>query len=370
VAQGIDDFSHTTLEWYGGAELWRLPGKVVRFWPSLIRARRYLREIQPDLVHLNSSTLAACARAARRENLPVVWHIREPVADGYLGLRRAWLRHHIDADGGRVIAISHFDASRLIASDRLRVIYNFVDFNVYNLTIDAAAARKQLDLTQSQNVVAMLGGVARPKGTLTFVRALPLVRREAPNTRFLIAGPPPRVGSSQPLRSLAKFVLAADAYDRAVMAAASEGLASGHLRFLGLRSDVPQILAASDVLAFPSVEPHFGRPIIEAGAMARPVVASRLGGPLELVDEGKTGLLVEPDDPVALAEAIVALLRDPERAKALGEAGYVQAREKYDGARNAAATIALYDELLGTCDDDSPPTAAESGRGRAQPAHE
>ena len=227
VAQGLDDFSHTTLEWYGGADLWRLPGKVLRFWPSLIRTRRYLRDLRPDLVHLNSSTLAGPARAAFREGLPLVWHIREPIADGYLGLRRAWLRHHIHADAGRVIAISQFDASRLIASDRVRVIYNFVDFAEYDRSIDAGAARATLDLTPSQHVVAMLGGVARPKGTLPFVRSLPLVRRAIPNVRFLIAGPKPRVGSSEPLRSLAKFLLAADAYDRAVMLTASEGLASG-----------------------------------------------------------------------------------------------------------------------------------------------
>jgi glycosyltransferase involved in cell wall biosynthesis len=188
--------------------------------------------------------------------------------------------------------------------------------------------------------------VSRPKGTLPFVRALPLVRRAVPNAQFLIAGPKPRVGASQPVRSLAKFVLAADAYDRAVMREASEGLAGGYLRFLGMRTDIPRLLAACDVLAFPSVEPHFARPIIEAGAMAKPVVASRLGGPLELVDEGRTGLLVPPDDPPALAEALIDLLHDPERAAALGEAGHHQARERFNADHNARATFALYDELL------------------------
>jgi glycosyltransferase involved in cell wall biosynthesis len=234
----------------------------------------------------------------------------------------------------------------LIPSERVRVIHNFVDFEQFDRALDGGEARRQLGLSPAQHVVAMLGGVARPKGTLTFVRALPLVRQAVPNARFLVAGAPPRVGDLRPLRSLAKFVLAADSYDRAVMSAASEGLAAGHLRFLGMRTDVPAILAASDVLAFPSQAPHFARPIIEAGAMARPVVASRLGGPLELVREGETGLLVPPGDPAALAEALVALLTDPERARAMGEAGYAQAREKFDAARNAQATFALYDELL------------------------
>ena len=346
VGRGLDDFSHTTLEWYGGRDLWRLPGKVARFWPTIMRTRRYLRQVRPDLVHLNSSTLAACARAARREGVPVVWHIREPIARGYLGARRAWLRRHIHTDAGRVIAISNYDAAQLIPSDRVRVIYNFVDFAEFDRKIDAAEARSQLGLRPAEHVVTLLGGVAAPKGTLVFVRALAQVRRAVPNVRFLIAGPPPRVGASQAWRSLAKYVLAADAYDRAVMLAASDGLAAGRLRFLGMRSDVPQLLAASDVLAFPSVQPHFARPIIEAGAMAKPVVASALGGPLELVEDGETGRLVPPGDPEALAEALIDLLRNPEQAQAMGEAGYRRARERHDAATNAAATFALYDELL------------------------
>lgn len=352
VARGLSDFSHTTLEWYGGAELWRLPGQLARLWPSAAAARRYLRQFRPDLVHLNSSALVAGALAARAEKIPLVWHIREPLADGYFGVRRAWLRRQV-ARADRVIAISQYDASRLTPSDRIRVIYNFVDFAVFDRRLDANAARAKLGLTPAQHVVAMLGGVARPKGTLTFVRALPLVRQAVSNAestfsvRFLVVGPPPRVGDSRPLKALAKRLLAADAYDRAVMAAGSESIAGGYLRFLGLRSDIPQILAATDLLVFPSAVPHFARPVIEAGAMAKPVVASRLGGPDELVVDGETGLLVPPEDPWALAEAVTRVLTTPDLARTFGEAGYARARQLFDAETNARATFAVYDEILG-----------------------
>jgi glycosyltransferase involved in cell wall biosynthesis len=347
VAQGIADFSHTELEWYGGPDLWRLPLQLARFWPSVIAARRYLRQFSPDLVHLNSSTLAAPAWAARRERLPVVWHIREPIHNGYFGLRREWLKRRIACDATRVIAISRYDASRLEPSPHLQVIHNFVDFDVFDRHLSAGEARRRLNLTPAQNVVVMLGGVAYPKGTLTFVNSLPLVRKALPNTRFLVVGPPPVIGDSSRLKSLAKFVLRSDGYDRTVMAAASESITSGHIRFLGIRSDVPQVLAAADLLVFPSVVPHFARPIIEAGAMAKPVVASRLGGPLELVQDGVTGLLVPPADPASLAEVIVALLKDPHRMQAMGEAGFEQARQKFEAAANARRTFAVYEEILG-----------------------
>jgi glycosyltransferase involved in cell wall biosynthesis len=347
VAEGLYDFSHTELEWYGRHELWRLPLQAAHFLPSVAAARRYIHRFKPDLIHLNSSTLSAAARAARLEGVPVVWHIREPLADGYFGWRREWLKRNIARDATRVIAISEYDASRLLPSPDIRVIHNFVDFTIFDRAIPIGPARAKLNLTPAQNIVTMLGGVAYPKGTMTFVQALPLVRKATPNTKFLVVGPPPAVGDSSRLKALVKFLLRADAYDREVMRMASDSIAGGQIRFTGIRSDIQQVLAATDVLAFPSVVPHFARPIIEAGAMAKPVVASRVGGPIELVQDGVTGLLVPPSDPSALAEAIITILKDPARAKAMGEAGYMQAREKFEAATNARKTFAVYEEILG-----------------------
>lgn len=346
VAEGATDFSHTELEWYGGINLWRLPIQLVGFFNTVKNVRQHIRQVKPDLVHLNSSTLAAAAQAAWLENLPVVWHIREPLTAGYFGVRRNWLKQQINQHATRVIAISDYDASRLTPSPNIRVIHNFVDFTIFDRNLSAGEARRKFNLTPAQNVVTLLGGVAYPKGTLPFVQALPLVRRQLPNTKFIIAGPPPTIGDTSRLKSVLKFVLQADAYDRQVMAAASASIASGHIRFLGHRTDIPQVLAATDILTFPSVVPHFARPILEAGAMAKPVVASRLGGPLELVQENLTGLLVPPDDPAALAEALIQLLKDPQRMTQMGEAGYRQALDKFDAVKNAQRTFAVYDEIL------------------------
>ncbi|MDP7259301.1 MAG: glycosyltransferase, partial [Anaerolineales bacterium] len=98
---------------------------------------------------------------------------------------------------------------------------------------------------------------------------------------------------------------------------------------------------------FPSVVPHFARPVIEAGAMAKPVVASDLGGPRELVRHDETGLLIPPNDPRKLAEAIIAILSDPARAQAMGVAGYRRARELFDARKNAVRTFSIYEELIG-----------------------
>lgn len=348
IAPEITDFSHTELVWYGAGLLWQLPGKILRFWPSVLRAAAWLRRVQPDLVHLNSSTLAAFAIAARRATLPVVWHIREPLAHGYFGLRRAWLRRVLRQCATRVVAISQFDAAQLGDGVAATVIHNFVDFAQFAREVDPAAARAHLQLSSAQHVVLMLGGCSLTKGTLPFVRAYASLRRRVPNAVLIIAGAKPEVGAADWLSAILKRITGADRYARHVMAAAAAGIAQRGIRFVGVRSDVPQLLAASDVVVFPSIVPHFARPLIEAAAMAKPVVASDLGGPRELVVPGSTGLLVPPNDPDALANAIVEVLQDPQAAARMGTAGFERARQLFDAQKNAARTFGLYAEIFGS----------------------
>ena len=346
IVPEIADFSHTELVWYGAGLLWQLPGKLLRFWPSVWRAAGWLRRLQPDLVHLNSSTLAAFAIAARRAKLPVVWHIREPLAHGYFGMRRAWLRRVLQRCATRVVAISQYDAAQLGTGVVSTVIHNFVNFAEFSREINPAAARAHLQLSSAQHVVLMLGGCSRAKGTLPFVLAYARLRQRVPNSILVIAGTKPEVGAADWLRALLKRITGADSYARSVMAAAAAGIAQRGIRFVGVRSDVPQLLAACDVVVFPAVVPHFARPLIEAAAMAKPVVASDLGGPRELVVHGSTGLLVPPNDPEALASAIAAVLEDPQAAMRMGAAAFERAQQLFDAQKNALRTFALYAEIL------------------------
>jgi glycosyltransferase involved in cell wall biosynthesis len=349
VEEGISDFSHTTLEWYGGRDWWRLPGKLLRIPTSVRRTRRLVEEVAPDLVHLNSSTLAPAALGCAQADVPIVWHIREPLARGYLGIRRGMIRRVIHRHAARVVAISQHDADQLIPDERIRVIHNFVDFDQFDRTLSRDAVRKELGIAPGAPVVVMLGGVAEPKGTLVLVNALPRLLRKVPNARVIVAGPPPKLLNEPGLKGFAKRLLRVDAYQK-VVANAQNGLdaqARQAIIFTGIRQDVPALLAACDCLTFPSVVPHFARPVIEAAAMGKPAVASNLGGPRELIVDGEAGLLVAPNDPDALADALADLLVSSNRAREMGEAAYQRALAMFDASTNAAATIALYDEILG-----------------------
>jgi glycosyltransferase involved in cell wall biosynthesis len=349
VEEGISDFSHTTLEWYGGRELWRLPGKLLRIPGSIRRTRKLVEEINPDLVHLNSSTLAPAALGCARAGVPIVWHIREPLAQGYWGVRRGLIRRIIHRHAARVVAISQHDADQLIPNERIHVIHNFVDFDQFDHSLSGDAVQTELGIDPGVPVVVMLGGVAEPKGTLVLVHALPRLLRQVPGVRVIVAGPPPRRLNEPGVKELAKRLLRVDAYQQAVVSALErlDPQARQAITFTGIRQDIPAVLAACNCLVFPSVVPHFARPIIEAAAMGKPSVASDLGGPRELVVDGETGLLVPPNDPDALADALADLLGDRDRAREMGEAAFRRAQVMFDANTNAAATIALYDEILG-----------------------
>lgn len=348
VAHGIDDFSHTTLEWYGGRFIWRLPGKLARIPFSIRRTRQLVEQFKPDIVHLNSSTLAPCAIGTTLAGVPVVWHIREPLAQGYIGLRRAWIRRVIHRHAARVIAISQYDADQLIASDRVHVIFNYVHFEQFDRSLTGETVRHEFGIPAGAPLIAMLGGVSKPKGTLTLIRALPAILDVLPDARILVAGPGLPLHNEPGLKAVIRRLSGADAYLRAVRQAVADlsEQARKALIFTGIRQDIPDILAASMCLVFPSSVPHFARPVIEAAAMGIPSIASDLGGPRELIVDGQTGRLVPPDDPAALAGALIELLKDRAKAREMGEAAYRRARELFDASRNAARTIALYDELV------------------------
>jgi len=122
------------------------------------------------------------------------------------------------------------------------------------------------------------------------------------------------------------------------------------VHLLGFRSDVPDLLAGSDLFVLPSLFEGLPLSILEAMAAGKPVVATAIGGNDEAVVDGATGLLVPPGDPRALADAIRALLRDPERRRRLGEAGRRRAEAEFSAPAMVRRVAAVYDELLAASD--------------------
>lgn len=342
------DLSHTELVWFRWWQFPRLLARLAASLPLFFRLRNAMRASPPTfpppatapstpdlqapaspIVHLNSSTLAVAALAARSLGLPLAWHIREPLARGYLGFRRALLRAAIRRCPDAVIAICEDDAARLgrTPPGLVRVIHNFVDFAQFDASRPRGALRKELGIPPEAPVLLYLGGSALSKGAGVLMGAAPTLLSRSAGARLVIAGESPP-----------EFITAW-----------IHGVAAGlrrRVHLLGVRMDVPALLADADLLLFPSTVPHFARPVIEAAAMGVPCVASDLGGVRELVLPGETGALVRPSDPAAMAEVALALLADPSHRRAMGRKAVEMARARFDAKRNAALTFAVYEDLL------------------------
>ena len=337
VARGIWTVSNTTLVWDDLSTLRGIFGFGRLFIDiplSIFMTYLWIKKISPDIVHLNSAGLIPSAIAAKLAKKKVVWHIREPLLSGHFGLRAYLSRICIDKFSDEIIAIGEYEANRLKKSTKINIIYNFIDFNKFSRSISGDAFRKEFNIQKNWKIVIMLGGVSPVKGTLHFIQALIFVRKKLPEVKFVIVGNYPITESIN------------DKYYQEILETIKNGRLEDNVIFTGVRNDIPEILSASDVVVFPSIVPHSARPIIESEAMGKPVVASNLGGPMELVVHKETGLLVPPNDPQALAEAIESILSNPEKAQQMGEAGYRRARQLFDAEKNVKKTFDVYERLF------------------------
>jgi glycosyltransferase involved in cell wall biosynthesis len=305
-------------------------------WPLARRIARLIRQEAVDLVHHNDNPRAdrASIIAARLAGMPQICHVRalgeyfRPIdrrlsswVSSYIYMSRVIERHWRDAIG--------------IAADRGEVVYDPFDFTALGDGDRASPRlRAEFGLAEDARVISNVGRLVPWKGQDVFLQAMSEVVRAYPNVRVLIVGAP----NPQPAGQ--------DYYQRLERLTVRLGL-SGHVIFTGHRSDIPEIMAASDIVVHSASEPEpFGRVVVEAMAAARPVVATAAGGVLEIVDDQETGLLVPLEDPAAMAGAIRQLLGDPPKAGAMGRRARQEVRRRFAPTRFVEAMERVYGRVL------------------------
>jgi glycosyltransferase involved in cell wall biosynthesis len=217
--------------------------------------------------------------------------------------------------------------------EKVSVIYNGLDLARYDRVADETVRglRQQLGLGAGPVVIVVANLIAY-KGHEYFLQAWAQVCRVFTDGVALLVG-------DGPVRKERE----ADA--RAL------GL-EPRVRFLGIRRDVPALLAAADLLVHPSLQEGFCNAVIEAMAAARPVVATDVGGNREAVVDGETGLLVPAADPDRLAAATLGVLEQPDRGAAWGRAGRRRAVERFQQSRMVMEYQTLYTDLLAQAGHD------------------
>jgi glycosyltransferase involved in cell wall biosynthesis len=320
----------------GSARLWHAAGGARRLardeMPVALALRRIMRSFRPHLVHLNDVLPLnwPAAMASRSACLPVVCHCRS--FDTGTPAERRWLLPGVD---GMIFISQAIAQVHLAATPLLRhyaVIPNAVDLDDYAGPVDWKAVRASLGVPAEAPLLVMAGRISPWKGQHIFVAALARVRETHPAVHGVIVG-------------LAEEADGPGYASRVQAQAEALGLAQ-HLHVAGFRSDMPQVLAAADVVVHCSVKPEpFGRVIIEGMAAGRPVVASALGGAAEIIADGVDGLLTPAGDPDRLAAALQRLLADAGERERLGQAARCAVAQRYQVGAHVRAVQTFYERV-------------------------
>jgi glycosyltransferase involved in cell wall biosynthesis len=201
-----------------------------------------------------------------------------------------------------------------------------VDFACYERSSVAGNLREELGLPVGVPLVGTVAILRIKKGHNEILDAVPLVLQRFPDAHFVFAGDGPQT------HNLKRRI-------------AAEGL-GGRVHMLGLRRDVTNVLSSLDVFVLPTHQEALGTAFIEAGAMGLPVVATNVDGVPEVVQDGTTGLLVAPNDGVAVGEAICTLLADPIYRQGMGANAAEFVRRKFSREAMAQGMEKLYQHLL------------------------
>lgn len=300
------------------------------------RLARVVRKENAELVHSQCAwSLPQQIMGARLGNqTPFLLSVQNTYRFGtrWQTLRRVWglrpLLRYVPAIVGISAAVSQH-AVRWLGVDpaKVRTIHSGIPTDRFlPAGPDRETLRRQLGLDPAGMLVVCVASLTPQKGHETLLQAAAELRHRRPAMQYLLVGSGPLLAS---LEQLAQQLGIAD-----------------RVRFFGPRRDVAQILAASDIFALASNWEGFGLVVAEAGSTGLPVVASAVGGIPEIVEDGKTGLLVPPGNPQALAAALERLAARPEEARALGAAGRARIIEQFDIQLCADRHAALYRSVL------------------------
>jgi len=292
-------------------------------------ARIAARE-KADLIHTHSFSAGVVGALAKRLRpgpaLVCTVHHYAPESAGW---KRRWTTGLMASRAARIITVSDALRSEFAnspaASAKLLTIPNGVDLSALVNEDRGKSSLIELGVSAGEQVVGMVARLAPQKGIEEFVRAAALILKSRPDTRFVLIGEGPLRGRAEELRQQLGV------RDRLLLA--------------GSRPDARELIAGLDLLVVPSHSEGSSLISMEAMALGKAVVASRVGGIPEVVEDGVTGVLVEAGDAEGLARAIAELLADEPRREKLGRAGKARVWRDFDSRLMVERTSQVYGDL-------------------------
>jgi sugar transferase (PEP-CTERM/EpsH1 system associated) len=299
---------------------------------ALLRLYRSLRYVRPTILHAWMFHANVIGRiVGRLAQVPIVITSRRNLDIG--GRHREMLHRLTRRLDDCTIAVSELVRQAYIEragvpEDHVITIYNGVDVERFPLreASTSARVRTEFGIPLDAPLIGAVGRLHRQKDFASLLAALAKVRLHFRAVRLLLVGEGELRGG---LEELAESLGLVDA-----------------VTFAGSRSNVAEILAALDVFVLPSLWEGMPNSVMEAMSVGLPVVATAVGGTTEVVVDGQTGILVPPQEPAQLAEAIIRVLRDAEFACELGRMGRERVTSQFQISETVRRTEALYEQLL------------------------
>lgn len=302
-----------------------------RVLPVSIKLARIIRKYDIDIIHINTpiKTGLEGVVAARLTKIPSISHLHETRKWSRVEkLFSQWIDQFIClTDDGRELYRKYVPDSKLVR------IYNGIEAEKIHFTTTKGNFRKEFNIDENEKIVGLVGRIAVGKGHDIFLRAAREVLSQNPETKFLIVGDTLTEEEKKYKKLLTSLIAELGVYNKVV--------------FTGWRDDVLSVIANMDVLvqASTTFPEGFGLTCIEGMAIGVPLVVTNIPGPSELVIDGKTGIVVEPGNPVQMADAILSVLENENLAESFICAGRERVATYFDLAIIVKEIEGLYRRL-------------------------
>jgi glycosyltransferase involved in cell wall biosynthesis len=263
--------------------------------------------------------------------VPCVGHLRDfEEVDRVTRLYARLIDLHIAISGAIKDNLLRLD----VPDEKIVVVYDAIDLQDFDDTVSIGHLRQELGLNDEAQLFGIFGRIIAWKGIVEFVHAAALVIQSTANTKAFIVGDCSDGDSG---------------YFKVVNELIAEYGLEEKIILTGYRTDVPALMQLMDVIVHASISPEpFGMVLIEAMAMKKPVVATRMGGPLDIMLDERTGFLVSPGNTKEMADAIERLLADKELASDMGRNGKKRVIDMFTKERYARQVEDVYVRLLGS----------------------
>jgi len=280
----------------------------------MFRLRREVKKGKYDLVYLNSTLSFYAGAALLRVGMKCIWHIHEHLTPSLYNRLRRWVTAHI-ADV--LIFVSPSDMAffrKTLKTVTGLFIPNGVAIEKGEETPDDAEYRERFHYAPTDQILATVSFISRRKGIDIFLEALRKVVREFPRVKGVVVG---------------DVSLAAPEFRKKIEALAAHPELTGHLFFPGYCRNVRRFLECISIFVLPARSDSMPLAVLDAMMAGKAVVATDVGCLRQMLDAPEAGVVVSPESPEAIAEALLTLLHNPERRKCLGTAALERARREY-----------------------------------------